>query len=723
MLKPDSTTRTTCPYCGVGCQMDLHIKDDLIYRVSAPFDAAPNYGMLCVKGRFGTDYVRHPGRVRKPLIRTNPEDGRSAEPVWREASWDEALDFVADNLVRIAQKHGGDAIATYASAKATNEDNYVFQKLWRALFKTNNVDHCARLCHAGSVTGLQLSIGSSAMSNSIAEMENLEAFIVTGSNTTETHPVISNFLKRAVRVNGAKLIVIDPRRIEMADFATLYLQQKPGSDVAVFQAMAHVVVKEGLYNPDFIAERTEGFEDYVESLEEFTPEWAEQVSGVPAEDIRQAARIYASAGKASIYWGMGISQSTHGTDNTLSLVNLALMCGHVGKPGTGLNPLRGQNNVQGCSDSGGLPNVYTAYQNVSDEEVHARFESYWGAELNRVPGLTATEMVDGALTGGVHAMFVMGENPMISEPNLTHTQHALEKLEFLVCQDIFLNETGEMADVILPATSFAEKDGTFTNSDRRVQRCRTAVPPVGESRADWEIICDLGRRVEKRLGLQLDHGFNFGHPSEIWEEMRLLTPDFWGITYERLDREGGVHWPCPAPDHPGTPYLFEDEFPRGRGKFWEVPFGTDSELPDDEYPLNMTTGRVLYHWHGSTMSGRSALEQAFPEAVCEIHPDDAAEAGFETGDWVEVRSRRGAIKMRALVTGRSPRGTVFVPFHFAEAAANLLTLDKVDTRAKIPDYKNTAVQVVKTDPPEGWDPGYKDPLLKRGAIKDPLQVH
>ena len=723
MISADKQVRTTCPYCGVGCQLNLNIKDNYIYSVEAPFEAAPNYGMLCVKGRYGTDYVRHPGRIQNPLIRTNRAEGRSAKPVWREASWDEALDYVADELSRIAQSHGGDAIASYASAKATNEDNYIFQKLMRALLRTNNVDHCARLCHAGSVTGLQLSIGSSAMSNSIAEMENLEAFIVTGSNTTETHPVIANFLKRAVRKNGAKLIVVDPRRVDMVNFATLYLQQNPGTDVAVFQAMAHVIVKEGLYNPDFIKDRTEGFDDYIESLEACSPEWAEQISGVPAESIREAARIYARAKSASIYWGMGISQSTHGTDNTLSLVNLALMCGHVGRAGTGLNPLRGQNNVQGCSDSGGLPNVFTAYQRVDDPTVKARFEAFWGAELNPQPGLTATEMVDGALGGMIKGMFVLGENPMMSEPNQNHTREALERLEFLVCQDIFINETGEMADVILPATSFAEKDGTFTNSDRRIQRCRAAVPPVGNSRPDWDILCDLGRRVEARLGLSLEHGFEFSHPAEIWEEMRAVTTDFYGITYERIEREGGVHWPCPSLDHPGTPFLFAESFPRGRGKFWEVDTGTESEQPDEEYPFNLSTGRVLYHWSGSTMTGRSRLEEIYPEATCEMHPDDAAGLGVKTGDWVELRSRRGAVKVRVLVTGRSPRETVFLPFHFAEAAANKLTLDRVDGRAKIPDYKNTAIQISPTTPPEGWDEGYQKPLTDRGAIKDPVQVH
>ena len=723
MIKADKTVRTTCPYCGVGCQLNLNVIDGYIYRVDAPFDAAPNYGMLCVKGRFGTDYVKHPRRVKTPLIRANRDEARSAKPVWREASWDEALDLVADELVSLVKNHGGDALASYASAKATNEDTYVFQKFIRALVGTNNIDHCARLCHAGSVTGLQLAIGSSAMSNSIAEMENLEAFIVTGSNTTETHPVISNFLKRAVRKNGAKLVVVDPRRIELTDFATLWLQQKPGTDVAVFQAMAHVIVKEELVNTDFVEQRTEDFEEYLSSLGAYTPEWAEEVSGVPAAQIREAARIYANAKRGAIYWGMGISQSTHGTDNTLSLVNLALLCGHVGKAGTGLNPLRGQNNVQGCSDSGGLPNVYTAYQPVNAPAIQAKFEHHWGIKLNPNVGLTATEMVDRALTGAIRGMFVVGENPMMSEPNQDHTRHALETLDFLVCQDIFINETGEMADVILPATSFAEKDGTFTNTDRRVQRCRKAVEPVGNSRPDWEIISDLARRVEKRLGVSLSAGFDYNHPSEIWEEMRLLTPEFLGIDYARIEREGGVHWPCPSFDHPGTPFLFADEFPRGRGKFWKVDYGTESEQPDAEYPFNLSTGRVLYHWHGSTMSGNSRLEDAFPEAICEMHPHDAAELGLITGDWVAVRSRRGEIKLRVLMTERSPHGTIFIPFHFAEAAANKLTLDRIDQRAKIPDYKNTAVAIQKTTPPDNWDVGYQDDLLQRGVIKDPVQIH
>ncbi|MCB9101445.1 MAG: formate dehydrogenase subunit alpha [Anaerolineales bacterium] len=726
-MKADKVVRSTCPYCGVGCQVLLNVRDDTIFRIEAPFDAAPNYGRLCVKGRFGADYVHHADRLQVPLIRKTPPAPGHRTPSrypddWREATWAEALDVAATGLGRIRQTYGPDAITANACAKATNEDNYLHQKLMRAVIGTNNVDHCARLCHAGSVTGLQLAIGSSAMSNSIAEMKDLECFVVTGSNTTETHPVISTFLKQAVTRNGAKLIVIDPRHTEMAGFATLWLRQKPGTDVAVLNAMAHVIVKEKLVNDDFIGQRTEGFSDYVESLEDKTPEWAEQISGVPADDIRQAARLYGQAHRAAFYWGMGISQSTHGTDNALSLTNLALMTGHVGKPGTGLNPLRGQNNVQGCSDSGGLPNVYTAYQKVTDPDTRHRFEHYYYSQdasrrLPDTPGLTVTEMVDGILTGQVKGWWVMGENPMMSEPNLRHAQEAIEQLEFFVAQDIFFNETNVYADVLLPAAAFAEKDGTFTNSDRRVQRIRRAVSPTGQARADWEIICDLAKRLEKELGLTTA-GWDYRHPSEIWEEMRQLTPDFGGIDYARLEREGGVHWPCPSFDHPGTPYLFEEEFPSGRGKFYTVDYGTDSELPDADYPFILSTGRVLYHWHGGTMTRPSALNAIWPEATVELHPNDAARLGLKTGDWVDLSSRRGTITARLLVTGRSPEGTVFIPFHFAEAAANILTDNRIDQRAKIPDYKVCGVKIERAAEIPLDRAGADIPLEDRGAIKD-----
>ncbi|MSP13898.1 MAG: formate dehydrogenase subunit alpha [Chloroflexi bacterium] len=715
--------RSTCPYCGVGCQVDMHIKDDRIYRVTAPFDSAPNYGNLCVKGRFGMDFVNHPRRLRTPLIRK--ELGGQRQPVgldgFRPATWEEALDMAASRLAQLVTRRGGDAIGTYASAKATNEDNYVFQKFVRAVLHTNNVDHCSRLCHSGSVTGLQLAIGSSAMSNSIAEMEHLDTFIVTGSNTTETHPVISLSLKAAVRRHGAKLIVVDPRQIEMVDFATLWLRQRPGTDVAVFSAMAHVIVQEGLVNREFLAARTEGFEEYKSTLQEMTPEWAAGVSGVPAEDIRRAARMYAEAQAAAIYWGMGISQSTHGTENALCLANLALMTGQIGRPGTGLNPLRGQNNVQGASDSGALPPFLTTYQRVDDPAARQRFEAAWGVPLSTVPGLTVTEMVDGALAGDIKGMYIMGENPLLTEPYLSHSRHAMAELDFVLFQDIFLNETGEYADVVLPARSFAEKDGTFVNSDRRVQRGRQAVAPVGASRADWDITCDLARRIEQKLGRNRSAGFAYDNAEEIWDEMRSVTPDFGGITYERLEREGGVHWPCPSLEHPGTPYLFADTFPRGKGKFWPVTYGTLSELPDEEYPFVLSTGRVLYHWHGGTLSRHSVLDQIYPEAVVEIHPDDARSLAIATGDWLEVVSRRGHITARALVTARSPEGVIFIPFHFAEAAANELTQNTIDPRAKIPDFKLCAVRIARAEIPADRNAS-PIPLTDRGAIKDPLSV-
>jgi formate dehydrogenase alpha subunit len=725
-MKADRVVRSTCPYCGVGCQVLLNVRNERIFRIDAPFEAAPNFGRLCVKGRFGADYVHHPDRLRVPLIRRTPPAPGQRTPAqspaaWREATWDEALDAAAAGLTRLKRQYGPDAITSNACAKATNEDNYLHQKLMRAVIGTNNVDHCARLCHAGSVTGLQLALGSSAMSNSIAEMTHLDCFIVTGSNTSETHPVISTFLKEAVTRHGATLIVIDPRQTEMTHFARLWLRQKPGTDVALFTAMAHVIVKEGLIDESFIGRRTEGYRDYIESLEDKTPEWAASLCGVPAGDIRRAARLYGQAASAAIYWGMGISQSTHGTDNTLTLANLAMLTGNLGKPGTGLNPLRGQNNVQGCSDSGGLPGVFTAYQPVTDPAIRAKFERHWFGpqvdfHLPDKPGLTVTEMVDGILTGAVRGWWVMGENPLMSEPNLRHAQEAIAQLEFFVAQDIFFNETNVYADVILPAASFAEKDGTFTNSDRRVQLVRQALAPPGQARADWQIICDLARRLETGLN-QPTAGWDYRHPSEIWEEMRQLTPDFGGIDYARLEREGGVHWPCPGFDHPGTPYLFAESFPRGRGKFHAVVYGTGSEQPDADFPFILSTGRVLYHWHGGTMSRASALDAIWPECAVELHPHDAARLGLQTGAWVDVASRRGKITVRVLVTGRSPEGTVFIPFHFAEAAANVLTDNRIDKRAKIPDYKVCGVQIT----PAAQIPdraGVDIPLEDRGTIKD-----
>jgi predicted molibdopterin-dependent oxidoreductase YjgC len=454
-----------------------------------------------------------------------------------------------------------------------------------------------------------------------------------------------------------------------------------------------VIVEEQLYDPDFVAERVENFKNYSASIQQFTPEWAEGVTGVPADDIRAAARLYANAGKAAIYWGMGISQSVHGTNNALSLANLALLTGNLGRSGTGLNPLRGQNNVQGCSDSGGLPNVFPGYQLVTDDETREKFERMWGVSLNPDAGLTTMEMVDAAERGAIQAYYVMGENPMMSEPDLRHARHVMENLDFILVQDIFLNETGEYADVLLPAGSFAEKEGTFTNSDRRVQLIRPAVDLPGIARPDWAIIEDLAKRVEEKLAVLHSAGFEFANPAEIWDEMAALTPPFQGITHARLEREGGVHWPCPAPDHPGTPYLFTDSFPRGKGQLVPLEITESAELPDEDYPFVLSTGRVLYHWHGGTMTRRSKLDDIYPEPTVEVHPTDAQSLGIHAGEWIQVRSKRGEIQVKTIITERSPQGMVFIPFHFAEAAANELTLDARDPQAKIPDYKVCAVAI------------------------------
>jgi formate dehydrogenase alpha subunit len=699
MIKPDRIVTSTCPYCGVGCTLELHVKDDYIFKVTSPFDSPVNHGNLCVKGRFGYDYVYHPKRVTTPLIRKTPQKAGERTQAfdlseWREVTWEEALDTVADRLVEIYRRDGSDALAVYCCAKATNEDNYLLQKMYRALFRTNNVDHCTRLCHAGSVVALQQAIGSSAMSNTASQVMLNDVFIVTGSNTTENHPIIALQMKDAVRQNGAKMIVVDPRRIELVDFAELWLPLKPGTNVPVFSAMAHVIAKENLVNWEFVNSRTEGFNDYLESLEKFTPEYAEEISGVPAEDIRKAARLYASAKNGAIYWGMGISQLSHGTASALALIHLAFLTGHIGREGTGLNPLRGQNNVQGASDMGAMPFHYPGYMRVDNEENAAKWEKTWNVEpggLSRKLGLTTTEILSQAHPGGVRALYIMGENPMMSEPNLNVTREHMQQLEFLVSQDIFINESGAFADVFLPATPFAEKEGTFSNTDRRVQRVRRAHPPRGQARPDWEIICDLAQRIESRLG-RATAKWNYSSPEEVLREMASINSDYAGITYERIDKVGLIY-PVPDVTHPGTPTLFKEDFPRGRGKFIPLDYVHIVEEPDDEYPFILTTGRVLEHWHGGTMTRNSVLDEAYPEARLDIHPADAEIHGIRNGDPVKVRSRRGEVVLRATVTEKTSVGVVFIPFHFVEAAANLLTNDALDPQAKIPEFKACAVQV------------------------------
>ncbi|HEX9616173.1 MAG TPA: formate dehydrogenase subunit alpha [Anaerolineales bacterium] len=701
MIKPDRIVSTTCPYCGVGCNLDLHIKDDYIYSVTSPFDSVVNHGNLCVKGRFGYDFIYNPGRVTEPLIRKTPQKpGQRTQAFdlseWQAVSWDEALDTVAGRLVEIYRREGPDALAVYCCAKATNEDNYLLQKIYRALFRTNHIDHCTRLCHAGSVVALQMAIGSSAMSNTAAEVIHNDVFIVTGSNTAETHPIIAIQMKAAVEKYGARLIVVDPRRIEMVNYATLWLPEKPGTDVPVFSAMAHVIIKEKLYDQKFIEERTEGFPEFAASMEKFTPEYAEAISGVDRELIVQAARLYANARNAAIYWALGIPEHSHGTDNAMSLIHLALLTGQIGRKGTGLNPLRGQNNVQGASDSGAMPWHYPGYMEVDDPANAARWERAWNVEaggLNLKRGLTTTEILSAVGPGGVRSLYIMGENPMMSEPHLNHTRHQMEQLEFLVAQDLFINESGAFADVFLPAASWAEKDGTFTNTDRRVQRVRRAISPRGQARPDWEILCDLGRRIEARLGRPTSARWDYSHPSEVLEEMGSVVPEYAGVKYDRIEKEG-LQTPVWDDQHPGTPYLFTESFPRGRGKFHPLEYRPAVEMPDDEFPFILTTGRVLEHWHGGTLTRNSKLDELYPEAKVELNPADAARVGVVDNQAVRVSSRRGSIVLRAAVTDKTTMGVVFISFHFAEAAANLLTIDALDPQAKIPEYKACAVRVI-----------------------------
>ncbi len=718
MLKPDRIVTTTCPYCGVGCNLELHIKDETIFSVTSPFDSPVNHGNLCVKGRFGYDYIYSNKRVTTPLIRKAPQTpGHRTQAFdrseWREVSWNEALDYVADRLVEIYRRDGSEAMAVYCCAKATNEDNYLLQKMYRTLFRTNNIDHCTRLCHAGSVMALIKSLGTTAMSNTAAEVIKSDVFIVTGSNTTENHPIIALHMKEAIEKHGAKLIVIDPRRIELCDYATLWLPLKPGTNVPVFNAMAHVIIKEGLVNRAFIDQRTTGYAEFEKSIEKFTPEYAEMISGVDRKLIIEAARMYAKAKNGSIFWGMGISQLSSGTTSALGLIHLALITGHIGREGTGLNPLRGQNNVQGASDSGAMPFHYPGYMEVDKEENAVKWEKTWNIEpggLSRKRGLTTTEILTNAKPGGVRSLYIMGENPMMTEPNLNVTRHHMEQLEFLVAQDIFINESGAFADVFLPATSFAEKEGTFNNTDRRVQRVRKAIEPRGQARPDWQIICDLANRIEKRLGRPNTARWNYEEPEEVFREMANTATMLKGVTYKRIEKVG-LQYPVADESHPGTPFLFADGFPAGRGKFFPLEYVPVAEEPNDEYPFILTTGRLLEHWHGGTMTRNSQLNELYPHPQIDMHEIDAAVCGVKTGDVVRVSSRRGTVVLRVNVSTKTSPGVVFIPMHFAEAAANLLTIDTLDPQAKIPEFKACAVNVLiahESDLPE------EEELMVRG---------
>jgi formate dehydrogenase alpha subunit len=671
---------TTCVYCGTGCNLYLSVDNNRVIGV-APSRAHPvSKGRLCIKGWNAHEFIHHPARLKKPLIRRN---GRFVE-----ATWDQALALTAQRLAEVRDRHGSDSLAVLSSAKCTNEENFVMMKFARAVLGTNNVDHCARLCHASTVAGLARAFGSGAMTNSIADIGDAKVIVIIGSNTMEQHPIIAAEVISAFD-KGSGLVVIDPRRIQLTEFADLHLQLKPGTDVALINGLMNVIIGEGLHNLGFIEARSEGFEEAAATIEKYTPEYVEQITGVPAGDLRAAARLYAKAETAAILYAMGVTQHTTGTDNVLACANLAMLCGHIGREGTGVNPLRGHQNVQGACDMGALPDVYSGYQSVLDEASRRKFEQSWNTKLPENVGLTVIEIMKAAEEGRVKGMYIMGENPMLSDPDINHVKKSLQALDFLVVQDIFLSETAELATVILPACSFAEKDGTFTSTERRVQRIRKAIGPIGASRPDWEIVCEVAQRLGSNM--------SYDSPREIMEEVATLTPIYGGIHYDRLE-DFGLQWPCPHRDHPGTKYLHKDAFTRGKGKFHAVDYRPPDEMPDDRYPFVLTTGRISYHFHTRTMTGRSeTLNREVPEGYIEINPTDAKELNIRHGSRIKVSSRRGQVVTKAMVTETVPPKTLFMPFHFAEAAANVLTNPALDPVAKIPEYKVCAVRLERGD--------------------------
>lgn len=674
---PAREVRTICAYCGVGCGIVMGVRGRRIVNVEGDRDNVVNRGHLCVKGRFGHGFVNHPERLTKPLIKRDGE--------FVESTWDEALNLVAEKL----GQYGSDEIAVLSSAKITNEENYVVQKFARAVLGTNSVDHCARLCHAPTVTGLAQSFGSGAMTNSINEIPRAACIFAIGTNTTSAHPVIAAKMKEAVR-NGAKLIVANPKEIDLCRFADIFLQHKPGTDVPLMMGMARVILDEGLHDKQFVEENTENFEAFKESLESYDLGFVEEVTGVPAEKIREAARVYALNNPAGIFYAMGITQHTHGTENVLATSNLALLTGNVGVESAGVNPLRGQNNVQGACDVGALPNVYPGYQKVADPEVREKFEREWNCSLSGDTGLTHVEIFDAIGEGTVKALYQVGENPVLSEADANHVKEALERIDFYVVQDIFLTESARYADVVLPAASFAEKDGTFTNTERRVQRVRKVIQPIGDSKPDWWITCEIA----KRMGAS---GFEFDHPREIMDEINRVTPSYAGITYPRIE-ENGLQWPCTDLDHEGTRYLHGGGFKTssGKGRFMPLKYRESEELPDEEYPLILTTDRSLYHFHTSTMTRKvEGLNALHEEELLMINPVDADKLGIEGGELVEVSSRRGTISVKTDVTDICPPGVVSMTFHFYESPVNELTNAALDPLAKIPETKVCAVKISK----------------------------
>ncbi len=750
LAHPDRVARSVCPYCGVGCQVDLHQKDGELMRVTSPWieEDTPNQGSTCVKGRFGYDFAQHRDRLTTPLIRkgwvqendrwiwrgewprhregpwqtivegaqgekprppgrtvgkrrltgtpatrtSDVRDRASTPAEWfsafREATWEEAMSLTAQELARVRDEHGPDAVASLSSAKCSNEDNYVFMRMIRGAIGTNNVDHCTRLCHSTSVAAMSRALSTSAASGSMREIEEAcDVIFIAGANTTESHPVFGALIKRAV-TRGATLIVADVRQTELARLADIHLQLLPGTDVALFSSMLAWIIEQGLVDRQFIAARTRDFEQVREAVRPYTPELGEKLTGVPAALIRRAAEAYARGPRTSTLWAMGLTQHATGTDIVASLLNLILATGMIGRWGAAMMPIRGQNNVQGASDMGAIPFVYTDYRSVKSPEHRADYARAWGVPEERLSlkeGLMTTEIT--AAGSGVRAVYIMGENPVLSDPDISHAEDWVRSLEFLAVQDLFLTETARWADVVLPGSSFAEKAGTYVNTERRIQVTEPALDPPGEARADLDILCDLSNR----LGLPT----HYAGPADVMVEIASVTPSWRGVTHERL-RGAGLQYPVPTPDSPGTAFLFAEKFPTpdGRGIFVPVEYLPPSELPDEEFPFILGTGRQMYHWHTGTMSRRSeGLDSREPVPVVEVNPADAGRLGVGDGDTVRVRSRRGSILIGVRVSDRQAPGQIFIPMHYREAAANILTNPRLDPYAKIASFKVSAVAI------------------------------
>jgi len=698
VIYADRKVDSLCPFCGVGCQVTYHVKDEKVVYAEGR-DGPANHNRLCVKGRFGFDYIHHPHRLTRPLVRlpnAKKDANDQVDPAnpythFREASWEEALDIAANGLKKIRDERGVKALAGFGSAKGSNEEAYLFQKLVRTGFGSNNVDHCTRLCHASSVAALFEGLASGAVSAPFSAALDAEVIIVIGANPTINHPVAATFIKNAAK-QGAKLIVMDPRRQTLSRHAYKHLAFKPGSDVAMLNAMINTIITEGLTDEQYIAGYTEGYEELKARIKEFTPEKMAPICGISAETLREVARMYARAKASIIFWGMGISQHVHGTDNARCLIALALITGQLGRPGTGLHPLRGQNNVQGASDAGLIPMFLPDYQPVGRADLRGKFEELWQKQLDPVRGLTVVEIMNAIHAGEIRGMYIEGENPAMSDPDLQHAREALAKLEHLVVQDLFVTETAFHADVILPASAFAEKSGTFTNTDRRVQLAREVIKPPGDARQDLWIIQEIARR----MGLP----WNYSGPADVYTEMAQLMPSLDNISWERVAREGAVTYPADDPNKPGNEIIFTTGFPTesGRGKIVPAKILPPDELPDDEYPMVLSTGRVLEHWHTGAMTRRSSvLDQIEPEAVAFMSPKDMRRMKLAPGDLIRLQTRRGAVEVKVRSDGEVPENMVFMPFCYAEAAANLLTNPALDPFGKIPEFKFCAVRAEPTD--------------------------